>query len=75
MTVAQLIYPGDRYADRAARDLALAVLQQTVFGSGPGGEGWTADAFLERLGAADGGAWGPVDQGQALGSQRWVIGC
>jgi hypothetical protein len=52
--VAQLIYPGDRYADLAARDLALAVLQEMVFGCGPGEIGWAAGAFMEHLGAAEG---------------------
>lgn len=54
--VAQLIYPGDRYADLAAREFALAVLQQMMLGCGRGELGWAAGAFLERLGAADGGA-------------------
>ena len=54
--VAQLIYPGDRYADLAARDLALAVLQQMVFGCGRGQIAGAASGFMERLGAADAGA-------------------
>lgn len=54
--VAQLIYPGDRYADLAARELALAVLQQMVFGCGRGELGWAAGSFMDRLGAAEGGA-------------------
>ena len=53
--VAQLIYPGDRYADVAARAFALAVLQQLVFGCGRGELGWAAASFMDRLGAAEGG--------------------